>query len=302
MSEQKTTEGAVEDPGRVRSELERVAARSREAAQGEPMPAAALLARVATGVRRAGEEEARERARDERLEAESLAAGYRPARMTHETREEWMVRLGAWEASSVGREWLAARAKAEQDEADRLRRLGWPGVVDKSGVPIALAELVAAGEAQATDALVAIRSTTFRVLVLAGSIGVGKSVAAAWWLLAPHLLGSSTARETTGLWVSASRLARWERYSDTEMAKLLKAPRLVIDDLYAEFNDSKGNFLSILDEVINERLSNKRPLVITTNASVEVFRERYGERIADRIREHGRFVSFAGESMRRRST
>ena len=86
------------------------------------------------------------------------------------------------------------------------------------------------------------------------------------------------------------------------MARLLEASRLVIDDLGEEFNDTKGNFLAVLDETISDRVANERPTVITTNLDVDKFRDRYGRRITDRIRGDGRWVAFAGESMRGQAT
>lgn len=296
------TEQPPEEQAAIRRQLEAIAERSRASAPFEAVTPPALLP-VLDRIRVRGDAELQRRAEAERQEAEVVAAGAHPSRMAHETREQWAGRFTDWETTPPGREWKAARAAAAQAEADRIRREVWPAVVESLGVPLGLAEFVSAGNLAATDAIVAVRSAEFRILVLAGNVGAGKSVAAAWWLLAPHIPGSPPSRDygkRKSLWVSASRLARWQRYDEDEMARLLLAPRLVIDDLFAEFSDQKGNFVSILDEVVSDRLANKRPLVITTNASVEVFRERYGERIADRIREHGKFHSFAGESMRRR--
>lgn len=306
MSEEQHPKQTPEEAAATRRQLEALAART-----GARDPFAHTLASTAPvdllpvldRLRIRGDAEIARRAQVEREEAENVALGAHPSRLDHETREQWSARFETWEASESGRGWREARARAAQAEADRIRRETWPAVVEALGVPLALAELVAAGQLEATDALVTVRSSEFRILVLAGNVGVGKSVAAAWWLLAPHIVGSPLPyrkADRKSLWVSASRLARWQRYDDDEMARLLLAPRLVIDDLYAEFSDAKGNFISILDEVVSDRLANKRPLVITTNATIEVFRERYGERVADRIREHGWFQGCAGESMRRR--
>jgi DNA replication protein DnaC len=81
----------------------------------------------------------------------------------------------------------------------------------------------------------------------------------------------------------------------------LFASRLVIDDLGEEFNDTKGNFLAVLDEAVSDRIANLRPTVITTNLDVEAFKLRYGARVTDRIRGSGRWFAVAGESMRGRA-
>src|SRR5262249_27955534 len=128
-------------------------------------------------------------------------------------------------------------------------------------------------------------------VVLSGGTGVGKTVAATWWA-ATHGAG----------WVTAEGLARMDRYSET--AKVLYHGRLVIDDLGAEFSDGKGFFLSTLDHLINVRYASMLPTVITTNVQGMVkrkdgtkeypFSARYGERIADRLKESGRWMTIAG--------
>lgn len=297
-----TTEApvAVEPDPEVRRQLEDIARRAREqAADGDRT----LADRIGAGILNRIERGERDRAAAEAAEIRRVKAGERPLKLEHESRDDWMQRLGAWQATPAGREWMVARAQEAQAAADADRRDRWSEILQETGVPAGLAERIWEGIG-ASQPLNAIRLTVFRILVLAGNVGTGKSMAAAWWLLAPHLPGTPIEKGPRGrlpsLWVSAARLARWERYDDTEMQRLLCAPRLVIDDLGTEFTDAKGNSDAIIDEVVNDRLSNKRPLVITTNLTADVFRKRYGERIADRIREHGEFLAFIGENFRRR--
>ena len=132
------------------------------------------------------------------------------------------------------------------------------------------------------------------LVVLSGGVGCGKSLAAAAWLLAGQLEG------VRGLWMTAARLARWPRYDEDRMSELLTVRRLVIDDLGDEYLDEKGAYLSLLDEVVNERYGNARPTVLTTNLNAVAFKIRYGPRIADRIREAGKFESVDGPSLRKR--
>jgi DNA replication protein DnaC len=77
------------------------------------------------------------------------------------------------------------------------------------------------------------------------------------------------------------------------MAMLEKASKLVIDDIGTEYSDQKGFVTSFVDGLINERYANLLPTVITTNLRVETFTERYGERVARRVRTVGTFVSIA---------
>ena len=158
------------------------------------------------------------------------------------------------------------------------------------GIPLRCEMLVVAGKVescQATEAVKRVEGT----LVLSGGTGCGKTVAASMWLMEREDAYGS-------MFVSAARLARWPRYDDREMGRLLTPNRLVIDDLGSEYADEKGNFLAILDEVIADRHANMRPTVITTNLTKADFKERYKQRIADRIRESGRFVSLADPSQR----
>lgn len=136
-------------------------------------------------------------------------------------------------------------------------------------------------------------------LLLSSSPGLGKSVAAAWWLgdkadgLRPGHMGSFP------LWWPASKLARVDSYDGT-LDRIAKGGVLVIDDLGVEFNDTKGNFRSRLDELLDARYANYRRTIITTNLNAGEFKARYGERIVDRIREAGgdAFHEFKGQSLR----
>jgi DNA replication protein DnaC len=102
------------------------------------------------------------------------------------------------------------------------------------------------------------------------------------------------------MFMTAARLSRLSKFDDEMMGRVLRAVRLVIDDLAVEYADEKGFFRSLLDEVINERYGNRLPTLITTNLAADLFKERCGERITDRVREAGRFVSLDNPSLRRR--
>lgn len=141
-------------------------------------------------------------------------------------------------------------------------------------------------------------------LVLSADKGAGKSTAAAYWLmkqtelhdLNPAVMGAPVRR-----WWSGTRLARVNGYT-SEFEKLAQVNFMVLDDLGIEYLDKNGNFLQRLDEIMDERYSNYRKTVITTNLNSEDFKSRYGERIADRIREGfgygGSFMELSDKSMR----
>lgn len=194
------------------------------------------------------------------------------------------------------REWGASELKAAKRNA-----------ADEIQLPGKDLGMLRAGLVRQTFPVLALTESHVLV-VLSGLPGCGKTTASSSWLwswvnddanwmfdgFAPRLRGSA-------LFVSAAKLSRWSRYNDAEMEKLLKANRVVIDDLGAEFIDLKGSFMALFDELANERYANGRPTVMTTNLDAAAFKARYGERIADRIRECGRFVSIGGASLRRKA-
>src|SRR5882724_11164612 len=214
------------------------------------------------------------------------------------------VRKPNWETFSAGLAERAAKraefeatpegqaeiAKRNADEAARFESERWRAIA-ATGIPPKDLAILRGGKLTPTPATNALAEISALTLVcLSGNPGSGKTVAASNWL----------ATFGGGLFVKAARLSRWDRYDNDEMNRLLRAARLVIDDLGTEFQDAKGNFMAILDEVIDVRYDHAKPTVITTNLDAEAFKARYGERIVDRIREAGAFVSLDGGSMRTR--
>jgi len=100
------------------------------------------------------------------------------------------------------------------------------------------------------------------------------------------------------MFASASDIARVSMFDDKAMKELETVRYLVLDDLGVEFNDKGGSFLSRFDSLFNRRYSNELTTVITTNLTAEDFRDRYGERAVDRIRETGSFIGLDGKSLR----
>jgi hypothetical protein len=173
----------------------------------------------------------------------------------------------------------AAREASEAAGVRRRKRIAEMEIPER-----ALA--VAGGKLLETDARRLIEGDAI-ITCLSGNPGVGKSIAAAEWLL----------RHESGRFTKAASLARVDR---SHVAKILHTPALVLDDLGAEYLDHKGYLLALLDELIDIRYDARLPTVITSNLDEHVFRMRYGERIIDRIRELGRFVIVGGDSMRKR--
>lgn len=186
-------------------------------------------------------------------------------------------------------------AHLEAARLDSMRRS-----LVESGCPVKDLARVLDSQLDPTDALRLTRlscDASEVLIALSGRPGCGKTTAAAWWLLQARdripYVTTSKAR-----FVAATTLARWPKYDEGRMDQLLRCRALVIDDLGVEYGDKNGAFSSMLDEVINSRYAATLPTLITTNLSSSEFKDRYGERIADRIRESGRFVAVKGESLR----
>lgn len=186
----------------------------------------------------------------------------------------------------------ARRQYAEAQREEKAWHAGKARAAQQKGVPNHLIKIVWESEPQETEARKLLEAA-FKaekkptIVVLSGGVGCGKSCASARWAV-----------EKSAKFVTANELARVSPYEEGAV-DLSKATHLVIDDLGCEYLDPKGFFLSNLDGLINDRYSNDRPTVITTNLDEEGFR-RYGERVLDRIRESGRFLKVGGKSMRRK--
>lgn len=194
-------------------------------------------------------------------------------------------------------------------EADQLRRMRVVQVlrpyVERIGV--ATAEAVVGGSARSTPAVDAVRtfceSSKRPILVLSGGVGTGKTVAS--------ILELTRRRPHTADYCHASDLAkRYEPWSaDLERgvrALDLSIPFLVVDDLGSERGDDP-RFTEAIGQVIDRRIGPgisdegemiRRITIVTTNLFPKDLGAKYGERIADRFREHAQAVVLQGDSMR----
>lgn len=134
------------------------------------------------------------------------------------------------------------------------------------------------------------------IVVLAGRTGNGKTMAA---LYAANEIAAGDPDELPAF-TSATELARSSRYEREDRDRILKASSLIIDDLGAEFPDSKGSFRVDVDELVDAFYSTERRLIITTNLSFAEFEERYGQRVVDRLAEAGTWIPVTGASRRRK--
>lgn len=226
------------------------------------------------------------------------------------------------------------RAMYEQQIADKIKSAEARAIRDHrteearhknllgSGVPMKDVTQICNIEVKSTTATEAVEcflSDERSLLVLSGTRGCGKTFAASWgcdhWCERyavkhavenwdrweePYGFGAKVGplRYPEFLFIDVSKLTRLSRYSDKDMAKVENPRLLVIDDLGVEYLDDKGSFLSTIDGIINSRYASTKKTVITTNLPSTKFKERYGERIADRIRESGQFVEISDKSLR----
>lgn len=84
--------------------------------------------------------------------------------------------------------------------------------------------------------------------------------------------------------------------SDAFLRRYTECDLLIIDDLGAEFQSGFSN--SAIGNLINERLYENRPTIISTNLSGKELAERYSERTASRILGEYRKLYFVGEDIR----
>lgn len=149
------------------------------------------------------------------------------------------------------------------------------------------------------------------LLVLAGGVGCGKSIAA--WAAAEEFAKAAEERRGNGFGampcsrpdartLKAIDLARAGSF-DREFWDALEEPRLlIIDDLGTEPLDEKGWALANLLALLDTRYDALSKTILTTNLPMPRFRARYcedGGRLLDRLREVGAFMEITDASLRR---
>lgn len=190
---------------------------------------------------------------------------------------------------------LYEAAKARRERHERVIALGLDQMLTDDGIAAAVDDAFAA-----TVALDRVRRWVAYqagerthgskpVVVLLGPPGVGKTVAAAWLLLAEG-----------GRYVSASELAvlhsaRWgaerERYQS-----LLGSRVLVVDEIGTEADRSAA---AAIHEVIDRRQASPRLTLLLGNIRKRQLAERYDARTLDRLRACATVIELTGQSMRR---
>jgi DNA replication protein DnaC len=141
------------------------------------------------------------------------------------------------------------------------------------------------------------------ILLLAGSPGNGKTVAACSALVGAVRGDYSMQADHIGRFVKAIDLVRAGTFDAAFWSGLRETPVLVIDDLGAEPLDEKGWALANLASLLDSRYDAEAKTILTMNLTPARFHARYcandGGRLFDRIREVGTTVQIREPSMRR---
>jgi DNA replication protein DnaC len=135
-------------------------------------------------------------------------------------------------------------------------------------------------------------------LLFIGGTGLGKTHLSAAIAAAAADKGYSVAYETASHLFSKLEKHRFnpdeQSYQDVE--KLNRCDLLIIDDLGTEL---PGNFVTAaLYSLLNDRLLAKKPMVISTNLTVDELSRRYNPQIASRLQGSFNRLTFVGEDIR----
>lgn len=135
-------------------------------------------------------------------------------------------------------------------------------------------------------------------LLFVGGTGVGKTFLAACIARTVADRGCSVAYETAGRLFTKLERAKFssDENARKEAEKLYTADLLIIDDLGTEM---PGQFVNAaLYSLLNDRLLDSKPMVITTNLNVDEAGQRYSPQIASRLYGNFTRLTFLGEDIR----
>lgn len=189
-----------------------------------------------------------------------------------------------------------ADSEAFVREAFRANRIEYArSVSHKFGISQEAVGLMAQGTCKATRAIVRVKAFMERDhergLILAGSVGTGKTFAAAYaWLNKPPgssaiLIKSPDLRQSVSPWKGEGK------------AVDLRSRLVIVDDLGTERCDEHWQIA--LQKLIDSRVGSESKTIITTNLTGAQLRQKYNLRTIDRMRTYA-FCALSGDSMRKR--
>lgn len=212
----------------------------------------------------------------------------------------WREDMAAWRSTYPDREERYEALLAEQDAletavaADRARRESLRAWGEKH-LPRRVAKVLEAGADESIRAMeVAKRwlESPKPWLVLLGSSGQGKSIAAAWALRRCAEKGAAVAwAQADSLAVSAGGFGGEER-----AARLRQVDVLVMDDIGTEHASEFSR--SVMRGILQARHEDLLRTIVTSNQAGAEFRETVGVRLARRMRDECVAVELTGEPLK----
>ena len=135
-------------------------------------------------------------------------------------------------------------------------------------------------------------------LLFIGGTGLGKTHLSACVAAAAADKGYSVAYETASHLFSKLEKHRFnpDEHSFQDVEKLNRCDLLIVDDLGTEL---PGNFVTAaLYTLLNDRLLAEKPMVISTNLTIDEITRRYNPQIASRLQGSFNRLTFVGEDVR----
>ena len=137
-------------------------------------------------------------------------------------------------------------------------------------------------------------------LVISGSVGTGKTALALGAMRQIHMRGIGCKFGTFSMILDQLRPRDPQDVSTQRenVDTLSRKGLLVIDDL-GTHKETEWTAQMLFD-LINERTSNKRPFIITTNLTEEQMKSMLDDRLVSRIAESSEMLTVIGKDMRRK--
>ena len=135
-------------------------------------------------------------------------------------------------------------------------------------------------------------------LLFSGNTGLGKTFLSACIARSVADQGYSVVYESSGHLFAALEKARFEANEENRRAaaKYTECDLLIVDDLGTEL---PGQFVTAaLYSLINDRLLENKPTIISTNLNSDEIARRYNPQIASRLRGSYKRVAFVGDDIR----
>lgn len=182
-----------------------------------------------------------------------------------------------WESTHASPEWQQRNQEAAHDAAAHARWVARDRLVSL-GIPLIHVEDILGDKWQPTaidGQLHAFDAGSRSVLILAGGVGTMKTYSACKWLAAHG-----------GRFIHATDMAHASTF-DGDWGATKGASHLVIDDIGTEIASKSEWVIGKVREVLEHRVANKLPTVLTTNLTKPNFVSRYGDeggRLIDRLK------------------